>query len=128
MTNTHHANTFALHNTTNALDLMTKVARTEGRRRCALMCKTELVDQSVNRSLLRGRSRGDIAVPGVLGVAVYLMLDFFGGTAICFAATHDATNALANACSKTAENLTVLISPTPDTKPSVSKRVSFLGN
>jgi len=91
------------------------------------MCKPELIDECINRSLLRGRSRSHIAVPGVLGVAIYLMLDFFGGTAICFAATYDATDALADACSKAAENLAVLVSPTPYTKPSVSMRViSFL--
>jgi hypothetical protein len=80
------------------------------------MCKAELVDESINWSLLRIQARSYVSVSGVLGVTVYLVLDLFGCAAVCFAAADYTTIALADASAKTAEDFTVLISPAPDTE------------
>jgi hypothetical protein len=115
MANTHHANSLALHDAANALYLMAQIAGTKRWWRRALVCEAELVDESVDRSLLRGRTRGYVSIPGILSVAVYLVLDFFGCAAVCFAAADYTTITLANTSAKTAEDFAVLISPTPDT-------------
>jgi hypothetical protein len=78
--------------------------------------EAELVDECVNRSLLRALIRGDVSVAGVFGVAVYLVLDFFGSAAICFAAADYTTVALAYTRAKTTQDFTVLVSPAPDAK------------
>jgi hypothetical protein len=82
------------------------------------VCKAELVDESINRSLLRDRTRSYVSVPGVFGVAVYLVLDFFGCTAVSFTAADYTTVTLADAGAETTKDFAVLVSPAPDTENS----------
>ena len=82
------------------------------------MCKAKLINESINRSLLRGRTRSNVSVPCVFSIAVYLVFDFFGRAAVCFAAADYTTITLANAGTKTTKDFAVLVTPAPDTKNS----------
>lgn len=115
MTNAHHADTFTLYDTADALDLVAQVARAEGRRRCPLVGEAELIDERIHRRRVGRAARSrNVSVPGVLGVAVQLLFALLSRTAVCLTAADDASVSLADTSTETSEDLAILVSPAPD--------------
>jgi hypothetical protein len=121
MADAHHADPLALDDAADALDLVAQVARAEGRRRCPLVGEAELVNERIHRRRVGRAARSrNVSVPGVLGVAVQLLFALLSRTAVCLAATDDASVSLADASTEAPEDLAILVSPAPDAGAVVS--------